>query len=410
MRRIAWLLLLLFAFTIPWEYSLELGEPLGNIARVVGLLVLLAAIPALLQSGRVRNLGPMQWLVLAFFLWFSCTYFWSIEPLETMARLRGYFQELMIVWLVWELAENARDLRALFRVYVAGSWVLAVLTVANFASAEAIADAQVRFAAIGQDPNDVARFLDLGFPLAALLLNSERRWGWRLLAAGYLPLGLLGVLLTASRGGFLAAIVALIGSGLLLVYGHPKRLLAGALALPGLAAALWFIVPRESLERLATIPEQLQGGDLNQRLNIWTAGWHAFVRAPFLGTGADSFVSAAGLGPIDTAHNTALSIAVTGGLVALFLATAIVAAAIWSIVQTRGPLKWAIVVALLVWLTTSLIATVEESRTTWLLLAIIALAGRLGAEQPEELAVCFPDAASRCELPAPAGPVLSTGD
>ena len=51
MRRIAWLLLLLFAFTIPWEYSLELGEPLGNIARVVGLLVLLAAIPALFQSG-----------------------------------------------------------------------------------------------------------------------------------------------------------------------------------------------------------------------------------------------------------------------------------------------------------------------------------------------------------------------
>jgi len=406
MRRIAWILLLLFAFTIPWEYSLELGEPLGNIARVVGLLALLAAIPAILQTGRMRNPGPMQWLVLAFFLWFCCTYFWTIEPLETVATLRGYFQELMIVWLVWEFAEDASDLRALLRVYVAGSWMLAVLTVANFASAEAIANAQMRFAAIGQDPNDVARFLDLGFPLAALLLNSERRWGWRLLAAGYLPLGLLGVLLTASRGGFLAAVVALAGSGLLLVYGHPKRVLAGVLTLPALAAAFWFIVPRESFERLATIPEQLQGGDLNQRLNIWTAGWHAFVRAPFFGTGASSFVSAAGLGPIDTAHNTALSIAVSGGLVALFLATAIVAAAIWSIAHTHGPLKRAMVVALLVWLTTSLVATVEESRTTWLLLALIALAGRLGMEQPEELGACFPDAALRRALPVSAGPVL----
>jgi len=406
MRRIAWLLLLLFAFTIPWEYSLELGEPLGNIARVVGLLVLLAAIPALLQTGRLRAPGPMQWLVLAFFLWFCSTYFWTIEPLETVARLRGYFQELMIVWLVWEFAESVSDLRALLRVFVAGSWVLAALTVANFASAEAIANAQVRFAAIGQDPNDVARFLDLGFPLAALLLNSERHWGWRLLAAGYLPLGLLGVLLTASRGGFLAAVVALVGSGFLLAYGHPKRVLAGALALPALAAALWFIVPRESFERLATIPEQLQGGDLNQRLNIWTAGWHAFVRAPFFGTGAGSFVSAAGLGPIDTAHNTALSIAVSGGLVALFLATAVVAAAIWSIAQTHGPLKWAMAVALLVWFTTSLVATVEESRTTWLLLAMIALAGRLRMEQPEELATCFPDAALRCGLPVSAGLVL----
>jgi O-antigen ligase len=406
MRRIAWFLLLLFAFTIPWEYSLELGEPLGNIARVVGLLALLAAIPAVLQTGRLRTPGLMQWLVLAFFLWLCCTYFWTIEAAETVAKLRGNFQELMIVWLVWEFAEDAGDLRALLRVTVAGSWVLAALTVANFASAEAFANAQVRFAAIGQDPNDVARFLDLGLPLAALLVNSERRWPWRLLAAGYLPLGLLGVLLTASRGGFLAAVVALVGSGLLLAYGHPKRVLAGALALPALAAALWFIVPHESFERLATIPEQLQGGDLNQRLNIWTAGWHAFVRAPFFGTGAGSFVSAAGLGPIDTAHNTALSIAVSGGLVALFLATAIVAAAIWSIAQTHGPLKWAMAVALLVWLTTSVVATVEENRTTWLLLALIALAGRLEVEEPEELAICFPDQAQPNELPVTAGLIL----
>jgi protein involved in polysaccharide export with SLBB domain len=40
MRRIAWALLLLFAFAIPWEYSLDLGEPLGNIARIAGILLL----------------------------------------------------------------------------------------------------------------------------------------------------------------------------------------------------------------------------------------------------------------------------------------------------------------------------------------------------------------------------------
>jgi hypothetical protein len=49
---------------------------------------------------------------------------------------------------------------------------------------------------------------------------------------------------------------------------------------------------------------------------------------------------------------------------------------------------------LVVWLITSLVATVEESRTTWLLLALIALAGRLAVEQPEELAAYFPGASS----------------
>jgi len=389
MRRICWLLLLLFAFAIPWEYSLDLGEPLGNVARVAGVLALLTAIPAVLQSGRLRAPDPMLWLILVLYLWFCCSAFWSIEPSVTLDKIRAFFQVMMVVWLVWEFAENAGDLRALLRATVAGSCVLAVLTLASFASAEAVVSDQIRFAANGQDPNDLARFLDLAFPLAALLANSERRWPLRLLAIGYLPLGFAAVLLTASREGFLAAVVALAGSAVLLVAGRPKRLLAGALALPPAIAVLWFIVPRGTLKRIATINEQLQHGDLNQRLNIWQAGWHAFTRAPFFGTGAGSFVFAAGLAPVDTAHNTVLSIAVSGGLVGLFIAIAIVAAAVWSIAQTRGPLRWALGTTLMVWMMISLVATVEESRTTWLLMALIALAARLSAEDAEGLDECF---------------------
>ena len=154
MRRIAWCLLLVFVFAIPWEYSLDLGEPLGNVARVVGVLLLLVAIPAVLQTGRWRTPGPLQWVVLAFYLWFCCSYFWTIDPVTTLEKIRGYFQEIMIVWLVWEFAESPRDLRSLLRAYVAGSWVLAVLTLANFVSPETSAAQQIRFVAEGQDPND----------------------------------------------------------------------------------------------------------------------------------------------------------------------------------------------------------------------------------------------------------------
>jgi len=406
MRRIAWGLLLLFAFAIPWEYSLDLGVPLGNIARITGLVLLLAAVPAILQAGRLRIPGPLQWLVLAYFLWFCCTYFWTIEPLVTLSRMRAYFQETMVVWLVWEFAESPRDLRSLLRAYVAGSWVLAVLTVADFSSAQAVAATQFRFAAAGQDPNDVARFLDLGFPLAALLLNGESRWAGRLLALGYLPLGLFAVLLTASRGGFLAAVVALAGCGLLLIRNHAKGVAAGFLALPAIGAAVWLTLPRAIFERLATIPEELTGGDLNKRLNIWAAGWEAFLKAPLLGSGAGTFVSAAGTAPIDTAHNTALSILVGGGLCGLFLAMAIVALAAHSAWQTKGALRLALVTALLVWAVTSLVATVEENRTTWLLLALIALAGRLAVEEPEDLAGCFPEGAQDAGFAAAPGPDL----
>jgi len=295
----------------------------------------------------------------------------------------------MIVWLVWEFADTPADLRALLRATVAGSWVLALLTLAAFRSPEAVAAGQIRFAAYGQDPNEVARFLDLGFPLAALLLNCERRWPPRLMTLGFFPLGLAAVLLTASREGFLAALAALAGSVLLLTCGHTRRTVAAVFVLPPFLVALCFVIPSGTLERLATIPEQLRSGDLNQRLNIWSAGWRAFAHAPILGSGAGSFVTAAHLASIDTAHNTALSILVAGGLCALFLATLFVALAVRYVLQTRDPLRLALITSLIVWALASLVATVEENRTTWLLLAMIAVAGRLAAEDPAGLEACF---------------------
>lgn len=390
MRKIAWVLLLLFTFAIPWEYSLDLGEPLGNVARILGGLLLLVAVPAVLQAGRLRAWAPIQWMVLALYLWLCFTAFWTIDPAATLVKMRAFFQEMMIVWLVWELAETPADLRSLLRAYVAGSWVLAGLTLVAAGSPDGIAAGQTRFAAYGQDPNDVARFLDLGFPLACLCARSEARWPARVLAIGYLPLGLLAVLLTASRGGFLAALVALAGCIPLLMRGHGRATLAAISALPVIALAAWLVVPGAIFERLATIPAQLAGGDLNQRLNIWSAGWRAFRQAPVLGWGAGTFVHAAGLAPIDTAHNTALSLAVAGGLCALCFAVCIVALAVHAVVKTDGPLRFALAVALLVWMVTSMAATVEESRTTWLLMALIALAGRFAVESRIELAQVFP--------------------
>jgi len=390
MRSTARFLLLVYVFAIPWENSLNLGEGIGDVARIAGLLLLLASIPAVLQAGRVRTPGAFQWLTLALFLWYCCTYFWTVDPAATLIKMRSYFQEMMIVGLVWEFADTPSDLRNLLRATVAGSWVLAILTLAAFRSPEAIAAGQIRFAAYGQDPNDMARFLDLAFPLAALLVECDRRWPIRLLALGFLPVGVVAVVLTASREGFVGALIALAGSAVLLARRHPRRVIAAAFALPPALAAGWFLIPAGTLDRLATIPEALRTGDLNQRLNIWSAGWQAFVHTPLFGFGAGSFVTAAHLSPIDTAHNTALSLAVNGGLVALSLALLLVALAGLSALRTQGPLRIALVTALAVWMVTTFAATVEENRTTWLLLATIVLAGRLAAENADGMSEFFP--------------------
>ena len=389
MRRIAQALLLLFAFSIPWEYSLDLGEPLGNVARVAGILVLLAAIPAVLAAGRLRRPDAFCWVTLALFLWFCCTCFWTIDASVSLIRLRACFQEFMIVWMVWEFADSPADLRNLLRATVAGCWVLAALTLASFRSPQAIADGQIRFAAYGQDPNDVARFLVLGLPLAALLVNCEPRRLLRWIAFAFLPVALVAVLLTASRSGFLAALLGLAGALFLLAAGRARRVLAAFYALPLFLAALWWLIPRATFDRLATIPQQLQGGDWNQRTNIWSEGWIAFVHAPLFGAGVGAFVAAAHTAPIDTAHNTPLSILIGGGLCALFLVSVLVALAARAVLSCRGPLRLALATCLIVLLVTAFVATVEENRMTWLLFALTIAAARLSAEDAPGAQACF---------------------
>lgn len=189
----------------------------------------------------------------------------------------------------------------------------------------------------------------------------------------------------------MAAVMSLAGCAVMLYRRRPEGILGGALVVTSVAGAIWAFLPRETLERIASITDQLHNGDLNQRVNIWSAGWRAFLEAPLCGHGAGSFVTAARLAPIDTAHNTILSILVEGGLCALVLATGIVVLSVRSISKTCGTLRIALATLIAVWLISSLVGTVGESRTTWLLLAVIALSHRLADAQWSGLEREFPD-------------------
>jgi O-antigen ligase len=381
MRRIAWILVLIFVFALPWEYSLDLGAPWGNFARLTGLALLTVLLPAVLQSGRIRPPKMFHIAILLWLLWLCCSALWSIVARTTAAHLPGYFEEAMIAWFLWELVESDADIAWVMQAYIAGAAVLAFLTFASFAWPQS--PDQVRFVPAGQDPNDVARYLVLSLPLAAWLLNEARAYWKRVLLIALLPFITIAVLLTASRGGFLACACSLIGCGLVLWRKHLRIVLAGLLTAPAAVLAVWLAAPHDTLLRLAGIPAQLMAGDLNQRWEIWTAGWRAFARAPILGWGAGSFVWAANLAPLNTAHNTVLAIATEGGVISFAIAFTILILCISALRLVRPSLRLALGTALAAWMFLSLVSTVQENRTTWLLLGLIVVAGRLGDQDNE---------------------------
>ena len=377
MHKTAWALLVLFVFSIPWEYSLDFGSPYGNIARILGLLTVAAAVLAVLQEGRFRRLGAIHLLALALFLWLSCTYFWTEARSETLAHLRGYAQEMMLLWLVWEFVDGIGELRAVLRAWLAGSWILALLTIAGFAFSGGAAAEQVRFVAIGQDPNDVARYLAFGFPIAMHLLDDGKSRVERILWLFYFPVGFAAILLTASRSGVLLVSLILCGCAIAALREHRRGVITTGILLSCTVVLIFAAAPRGTFERLESATDLKEVGDLNQRVNIWSAGWRAFETAPLAGHGSGSFVTAAQLAPEDTAHNTVISILVESGLCGLGVAMAIVAFAGWSIWKTRGRLRIALSMLMGVWALSSLTGTVWENRLTWLLFGIAAVAPRI---------------------------------
>jgi len=121
MRKIAWILLVIFVFSIPWEYSLDFGAPFGNIARLLGLVSVLTAGMAVFSAGQIRRPGSIHWLTLTSFVWLCGTMLWTVALHESLSHLRGYAQEMVLIWLVWEFAASPKDLRALLRAWLAGS-------------------------------------------------------------------------------------------------------------------------------------------------------------------------------------------------------------------------------------------------------------------------------------------------
>ena len=99
-----------------------------------GSRVLLAAVPAVLQAGRLRTPGAMQWLVLAFYLWLCCSLLLVDCAGRDSWKRCGVLPRdddcLAGVGVCGEPGGYA----GLLRGYVAGSWVLAVLTLWSFAS------------------------------------------------------------------------------------------------------------------------------------------------------------------------------------------------------------------------------------------------------------------------------------
>jgi O-antigen ligase len=216
--------------------------------------------------------------------------------------------------------------------------------------------------------------LVLALPMAWFLASTSQRPLVRWICRSYLPVGLFSIALTASRGGMLAAFVALLIVPLTMTKLSPGRL-AGAIGMLGLAGVLAVMyVPDKVVERLASTGSSVQGLSLGGRFRLWVAGFHVFTQKPVFGWGTGTYKLA--ITPemganAQVAHSSFMSLLVEQGAIGFFIYM-VMLLAIFRAVLTLPSFERRLGLTLYATLIVSMLPlTWEHSKPAWVVMSLL---------------------------------------
>jgi O-antigen ligase len=390
-HKLAFAFLWLLVFIIPWEDAITISG-VGTSARLVGLLAMGLGLLAILERGRIRRPTAAHLMMLLFVILAAVSYLWSLYPEGTLSQEITYVQLLLMVWLIWELCAGVREQRSLMRAYVLGTCVSGIDTLYNYLSHQE--SAYQRYAGARLDANDLGLMTALSIPISYyLLITSKGKKVW--LYRAQLVLAATTILLTASRGAMLAAVVALAIIPVTQARLTRRQRIAIVLTLVLLVLAAVQFVPATSWARLSTVPNEFARGTLTGRTIIWKAGWELFRANPFFGIGANAFrvmVSRVMAEPIHyddplmppapPAHNTFLSVLVEEGVVGFALFCGLLGVLVMSLRSMPALQRQLWIVCLVAWTVGVSSLTWEMRKPTWFLFALlVAQSGNLAHER-----------------------------
>jgi hypothetical protein len=388
MRRLAYLLSLALVFSVPWEAGIQF-HALGTGSKLLGFVASAVWLVSLLGRGRVRAFDQFHHVYFLFLVWSGLTLFWSIDTNATSTGFLTYAQIFVMAIMVWDLFDTRRAIDTAVQMYVLGAYVTSGSLILKYLTSPGpkCAVCHSRINALGFQTDGIALIVAIAAPAAwYLAMAPGRSRGSRLLRivnAGYLPVGLMGIALTGTRGATLASIP----TALLIIWSlrHATRRLR-AIALVTVACAVLLLIgyaPSLQLNRIATATSATQlgqqGSSLGDRWYIWVASTRVFLGHPFVGVGVDSHRAAVAplLGQetvykdyLKEAHNTYLSVLVETGMVGFALLLALILSVVRRVRSLTGWDRWYWSTQLGVLAIGAMSLSLEDSKSIWIFMSL----------------------------------------
>ena len=352
----------------------------GTLSKAVGIPLVGVGLVAVALHGRRRRLGDAHVAMLAFWAWAAASYFWSIRPASSLVQVSTGVELFLMVWLLWEFGEGRARQMSLLRAYVLGAYISLGALLAGAASGS---EELRRYTVADSHPNAVSFVITLAIPVACYLAVRDDP-GWRrVLWRVFVPLAVVGVLLTGSRSGLVTLGLALLMAPAALHGWSRARRVAAVAGMGTLAVLVLAIGPAAPVERLANFDEEISSGDLNGRVVTWDHSTRIFSQRPLAGSGAGMARHALTdeRGWEGGVHNTYLSVTVDLGVVGAVLFVLVIAAAVLPALRQRGLERRFLVVLALTLLVGLLPRHWEYERPTWWIFSV--LVGMAAVERSE---------------------------
>lgn len=378
MRKLSFIILVLFVFSIPWQDVIYMPGGLPAISRILGVLLIFAAFLTVIEGNTLKIRRPsLMFMVTALFIfWAALSNFWGDRFGGSLFMILTYVQLGVMVWLIWQICRTKEQHLVLLQAFVLGAYILAGSTsyqgITNpfTPNSEALYE---RYTGIGGNANGIAGIMALGIPIAWHLSLVGQNGLLRLVNLIYIPTAVLGIIFAASRGGFIIAIIGLMLIPLTFSYANTSRKVIVSIALIVMCLAVARFTPEQNFNRILETSSEITEGNVSNRSQVWRAGLEVYSESPLLGVGVGNFTRATTpiLGYTLPAHNAYVLILTELGAVGLIIFLSIFAVTTLPLLRLEFPERQFYFILTFALAVSIFPANDEDSQHVWALLAIM---------------------------------------